>query len=286
MPRAVIPRRDDGPWECASGPHGTTHQQTSAVHTPLRFAQPARSVCRWSWEGSAAGRSRRDAKRPSRDRGSRHADRGGKRVAGRYRERADVGAAFRSAAMGHGSQPRAAPSPGHLPPVPIQSPKGATRPICLRTSPTMKSAGNEPYQPGATGPQSRRGSSRCTTTSDADRAGDLRRAGHRPFSCSRSAPSADDHRGHRGSAVPRRRSGWLRPGRVTGVRGFSVVVAEPCRSRCCTAFTSDPETSATRHRSAAGRGTGSPPVGRRPSAGPPAPPARSPRSTTGPASRR
>jgi hypothetical protein len=56
----------------------------------------------------------------------------------RYRGRADVGAGFRSAAMGQGSQPRAAPSPGSLPPVPIQSPKGSTRPICLRMSPTME----------------------------------------------------------------------------------------------------------------------------------------------------
>jgi hypothetical protein len=42
--------------------------------TPLRFPQPARSGWRRSREGSAAGRSRRDAKRPSRDRGSWHAD--------------------------------------------------------------------------------------------------------------------------------------------------------------------------------------------------------------------
>jgi hypothetical protein len=56
----------------------------------------------------------------------------------RYRGRADVGAGFCSAAMGQGSQPRTAPSPGSLPPVPIQSPIGSTRPICLRTSPTMK----------------------------------------------------------------------------------------------------------------------------------------------------
>ncbi len=48
-----------------------------AVHTPRRFPQPAPSSYRWSGEGSAAGRSRRDAKRPSGDRGSWHADRVG-----------------------------------------------------------------------------------------------------------------------------------------------------------------------------------------------------------------
>lgn len=42
-----------------------------------RFPQPAPPGCRWSGEGSAGGRSRRDAKRPSGDRGSRHADPGG-----------------------------------------------------------------------------------------------------------------------------------------------------------------------------------------------------------------
>jgi hypothetical protein len=49
-----------------------------------------------------------------------------------------VGAGFRSAAMRQGGQPRAAPSLGSPPPVPIQSPKGPTRPICLRASPTIK----------------------------------------------------------------------------------------------------------------------------------------------------
>jgi hypothetical protein len=43
----------------------------------------------------------------------------------------------------HGSrqQPRAAPSRGSLPPVPIQSPRRSRRPICLRTSPTMTMPG-------------------------------------------------------------------------------------------------------------------------------------------------
>jgi hypothetical protein len=47
------------------------------ILTPPRFPQPAPSGCRWSGEGSAGGRSRRDVKRPSGDRGSRHADRVG-----------------------------------------------------------------------------------------------------------------------------------------------------------------------------------------------------------------
>ena len=45
---------------------------------PRRLPQPARSGWRWPREGVAAGRSSRDAKRPSRDRGSRHADRVGR----------------------------------------------------------------------------------------------------------------------------------------------------------------------------------------------------------------
>ena len=52
----------------------TTDPAGLAVLTPPRFPQPALSGYRWSGEGAAGGRSRRDAKRPSGDRGSRHAD--------------------------------------------------------------------------------------------------------------------------------------------------------------------------------------------------------------------
>jgi hypothetical protein len=103
---------------------------------PRRLPQPARSGWRWPREGAAAGRSRRDAKRPSRDRGSRHADRVGRASPIPRACRRGSRIPFRS--HGSSSQPRAAPSPGSPPPVPIQSPKGSTRPICLRTSPTMK----------------------------------------------------------------------------------------------------------------------------------------------------
>jgi hypothetical protein len=107
-----------------------------AVHTPLRSPQPARSGWRWSREGSAAGRSRRDAKRPSRDRGSWHDDRVGRASPIPRACRRGSRIPYRS----HGSeQPIARRAvTGSLPPVPIQSPKGSTRPICLRTSPTMK----------------------------------------------------------------------------------------------------------------------------------------------------
>ncbi len=99
--------------------------------------QPARPGCRWSGEGLAAGRSRRDAKRPPGDRGSWHADRGWDARC-RHHERADV----RPEDLA--PQPMSIERTGRrgvtavTAPIPIQSPTGSTRPTCLRTSPTMK----------------------------------------------------------------------------------------------------------------------------------------------------
>lgn len=116
---------------------------------PLRFPQRAPSGWCWSGEGPAAGRSRRDAKRPSRDRGSRHADRGGQRVADN-REPPTSESALR----------------GHPPtwPRPHPVPERFNKTHLFPNTTNYECAAQGSYSRTATGAQSRGGSSRWTRT--------------------------------------------------------------------------------------------------------------------------
>jgi hypothetical protein len=126
-----------------------------AVHTPLRSPQPARSGWRWSREGSAAGRSRRDAKRPPRDRGRRHADRVGRASPIPRACRRGSRIPFRS----HGSrQPtarRAVTGEPAASPHPV--PKRFNKTHLSSNTTNHEGAGQKPYQRRATGAQPRGG---------------------------------------------------------------------------------------------------------------------------------
>jgi hypothetical protein len=137
----------------------TTGPAGLVVLTPPRFPQPAPSGCRWLGEGSAGGRSRRDAQRPSGDRGSRHAD----RVGSGLRECADgrAGMAVRSR---FARQPVAAASSSETCRQSPSSPQDAQRGPSSGDAGQRKIAVQQGYPSMAAGHQSGGRSSRCTTT--------------------------------------------------------------------------------------------------------------------------
>jgi hypothetical protein len=157
--RKRILRRDDGPGVSFSPTRD--HPLTDlAVHTPRRFPQPARSGWRWSREGSAAGRSRRDAKRPSRYRGRRHADRVGRASPIPRACRRGSRIPFRSHGSRRPTARRAVTGAPAASPHPVPTRFNKTHLSANVTN--HESAGHMPYQRRATGAQSRGGSSRCT----------------------------------------------------------------------------------------------------------------------------
>jgi hypothetical protein len=129
-------------------------------HTPGRSPQPARSGCSGPREGWAVGPSRRDAQRPSGDQGSRHADRGGKRITDSARVPKDeLGMSVLS--LSARQRIASAPSPETCRQSP-SSPQDAQRGPSSTDVHQYKRAGQPQHPSVVVGHQSREASSRCT----------------------------------------------------------------------------------------------------------------------------